>query len=55
MSNMPVAITRNKEGKIEIFKKYTDYFDEFEHEIMGYGNDVLCIYNENDVVNICSL
>lgn len=55
MNNKLVAITRNKEGKIEIFNKYTECFDEFEYEVMGYGNDVLCIYNENDVVNICSL
>ena len=50
-----IVITRNKDGKIEIFKKYTEYYDGFEHEVKGWGNTILCTYRENDVVNVCSL
>ena len=53
--NHYIAITRNEEGKIVIFDKYTDDFDAFYSEVEGWGNDMLSVYCEDAVVGRCTL
>lgn len=60
MTSRYVAITVNKDGKIEIFYKYiqdrdTKEIEQFEQEVKGWHNNLLCIYNEDDVIMKCAL
>lgn len=49
------AIGKTDDGKIRLFDKFTNDRTAFFYEVRGWGVEVLCIYEEGEVIGITTL